>query len=306
MPYQKFAIVAAGDLGCLIAKSLLLEGANVLVISRPASSSGKNLPATVRPESSSGKSLPASIKVITVDYSDVPALTSTFKEHEIEVVISTLPARAIAQFQTGLGDAAKQGGVKLFVPSDFGFLPTPGRDANAMFTLKSQFAEHLKGIRLPFLRIFNGLFVTYVPWLLALESGKIQIIGKGDRNASFTHPTDVAGFLSHILTHLPTPELEDKEFRIEGEQGCLLDVARIYGPKYPVEHVQEYPEGLVGKSLGDYLQWLIEAGYGSVVPEGADASLSNHLWKGHVWKSIQEGLGLNILSQEELISKASA
>ena len=98
-----------------------------------------------RPESWSANSLPSGVKPVAVELTDVPALATTFKEHEIEVVISTVAHRGLLH-QKLLGDAAEQAGVKLFVASEFG-VSTIGQKEGA-------FGEYLKEIGMPFVRIF--------------------------------------------------------------------------------------------------------------------------------------------------------
>lgn len=82
---------------------------------------------------------------------DVPALAATFKEHKIEVVVSTI-AHAALPHQNLLGDAAKQAGVKLFLPSEFGY-STIGQTEGEL-GLKAKFGEYLQEIGLPSTRIF--------------------------------------------------------------------------------------------------------------------------------------------------------
>lgn len=130
-----------------------------------------------------------------------------------------------------------------------------------------------------------------------MDSGKIQIVGKGDKKGTFTHPDDIVGFTAYVITHLSPSELDYKVFRIQGESATLLDVAGYYGSKYPVEHVEK----LAGDGLESHLQQLLDTGRGSVAYDistgkeltGADAAgASNALWVGHQWKNIKQGLGL--------------
>jgi hypothetical protein len=154
MPYKNIAVVGAGGIGGPISEvvitlsqqltnadtkfqALLSEGANVVVVTRP--------------ESSSVKSVAAGIKVISVAFTDVPALAAAFKENKTEVVISTIGHGALSN-QRLLGDAAKQADVKLFLPSEFGY-STIGQTEGEL-GLKTQFGEYLKEIGLPFARIF--------------------------------------------------------------------------------------------------------------------------------------------------------
>jgi len=280
MPYKNIAVVGAGGIGRPIAEALLSEGANVVVVTRP--------------ESSSAKSFAAGIKVISVTFTDVPALAAAFKENKTEVVISTIGSAALAN-QRFLGDAAKQAGVKLFLPSEFGY-STIGQTEGEL-GLKTQFGEYLKEIGLPFARIFTGVFISYIPYLTSIDSGKIQISGgKGDAKASFTDTADIAGFTAYIVTHLTPSELSNKFFRIEGESASLLDIAGYYGPKVPVEYVNGFDD-----EFKTFLQQLLNSGKGSTAYDfasgkeltGSDAAgASNVLWPGHHWKGIKEGLGL--------------
>ncbi|KZP32622.1 NAD(P)-binding protein [Athelia psychrophila] len=280
MPYKNIAVIGSGLIGGPISKALLAEGANVTVISRTGSTSVKDLP--------------AAIKVVSVSLTDVPALAATFKEHSIEVVVSTVAHAALPQ-QHMLGDAAKQAGVKLFIPSEFGF-STLGLTEGEL-GLKAKFAEYLEEIGLPFTRIFTGGFITFIPWNLDISSGKVRIFGKGDEKASFTDTDDIAGFVGYVLTHLASAELENKILRIQGEAASFLDIAAYY-PTLPVEHIEEPFSGPDGE-FKSFIQNLINSGQGSVGYSaaagkkltGADATgASNALWPGHKWRGIKEGL----------------
>jgi NmrA-like family len=65
---------------------------------------------------------------------------------------SVPPSDAVVQNQHLLGDAAKKAGVKLFLPSEFGF-STVGIEGGELET-KSKFGTYLEEIGLPSLRIF--------------------------------------------------------------------------------------------------------------------------------------------------------
>jgi len=280
MPYKNIAVIGAGGIGGPIAKALVSEGGTVVVVTRPGSSSAK--------------SLPAGVKVISVGLTDVPALAAAFREHNIEVVVSTIAHEGLPN-QKLLGDAAKQAGVKLFLPSEFGY-STIGQTEGEL-GLKAEFGEYLKEIDLPFARIFNGGFITYIPWLTSVDSGKIIISGgKGDTKASFTDPADIAGFTAYIITHLSPAELSNKIFRIEGERASMLDIAGYYGPKVPIEYVDGFDDG-----FKTFLHVVVNTGKGSTAYDiasekeltGSDAAgASNTLWPGHHWKGIKEVLGL--------------
>lgn len=58
-----------------------------------------------------------------------------------------------------LGRAAKTAGVKLFVPSEFGIDTESATEG--VFLAKKNLSEFLKEIDLPYVKIFNGLFIDY-------------------------------------------------------------------------------------------------------------------------------------------------
>jgi len=281
MPYKNIAVIGAGTIGGPIVEALVSEGAVVTVVTRP--------------ESSDVKSFPPGVKTISIGLTDIPALAAAFKEHQIEVVISTVGIPGLPH-QKLIADAAKQAGVKLFVPSEFG-LPTAGKTEGKLVA-KDQVGEYLKEIDLPFTRIFTGGFSTFIPWLTSVSSGKIKIYGgKGDAKASFTDPTDIAGFTAYVVTHLSPSQLSNKFLRIEGEHASMLDIVSYYGPDVPVEYVDSFP----GEEFKEALHTVINGGMGSIGYDattgrdltGSDAAgAANGLWPGHQWKSIKQSLGL--------------
>jgi len=246
-----------------------------------------------RPESSA-KSVPTGAKVVSVSLTDVPALAAALKEHKIEVLVSAVSLPGLPK-QSLLADAAKLAGVKLFVPSEFGFSTFGQTEGELGF--KAEFGEYIKEIGLPYARIFTGGFITFIPWLTSVDSGKFKIAGgKGDAKASFTDPADIAGFTAYIVTHLSPAELSNKIFRIEGEHASMLDIAGYYGSKVPIEYVDGFDD-----EFRMFLHVLINTGKGSTgynIPAGKEltgsdaAGASNALWPGHHWKGIKEVLGL--------------
>jgi D-arabinose 1-dehydrogenase-like Zn-dependent alcohol dehydrogenase len=112
--YKSVAVVGAGRLGtCILSALAATEKISVILLSRPGSS----------------KSAPPGVLVVPVDYTDVNTVSSVFKEHKVDVVLSTLGHEGIGM-QKSLADAAKLAAVKLFVPSEFGS-PTHGHAVEA-------------------------------------------------------------------------------------------------------------------------------------------------------------------------------
>lgn len=94
--------------------------------------------ALARPGSDSIQSpLLQGAKIEQVDYADVKNLASIFKEHKVEVVVSALAYGALPA-QRPIADAAKEAGVKLIVPSEYGMPTEGGKEGHLV--LKSEFA----------------------------------------------------------------------------------------------------------------------------------------------------------------------
>lgn len=280
--YTSFAVAGAGPtIGGRIVKALLERGASVVVLVRPSSTSISS-------------PLLEGSKIVTADYADVKAVASVLREHKVEVLVSALAYGALPS-QSPIADAAKEAGVKLFVPSEFG-LPTEGGKGGHL-VIKSQFADYLKSLGIPSLRFYTGMFMEFIPLFTGVDTGKFLVLGKGDAFFSTTALDDVAGFTAHVLTSLPPAKLHDATFRIEGERTSFNKVGALYASKnIPVEHVTSLPEGYVKQTL---LQGLFEQGRGSSgwdnyadkdIPENAYSG--NAAWPGHQWKSVKEVLEL--------------
>jgi len=262
--YTSFAVIGAGNVGGPIVKALLSKEVSVVVITRPGSSASDTLP--------------TGAKVAVVDPKSASALASAFREHNVEVVISTVGSAGLSDQPTA-AEGAKLAGVKLFVPSEFG-APTIGHTQGGL-GVKDKFAGHLAEIGLPSLRIFTGAFIHLIPWVAELNSGKFKIVGKGETKASFTAIEDIAGFTAHVLTTLPPPKLENAIFRIEGVNISLREIAALYGDTVQVEYVDK-----LSSDFMTMLQRLMDSG------KGATGGTSNDLWEGHQWKGIKEVLNI--------------
>ncbi|KAF7330292.1 NmrA domain-containing protein [Mycena venus] len=275
--YKSFAVIGAGTVGLPIVNALAAtKDVSVILLSRPGSSA---------------KTVPSSVKVVQVEFNDAAAVAAVFKEHKVDVVLSTITTTASAA-QKSLVDAAKLAAIKLFVPSEYG-LPTEGHKDGPLGE-KNQIAAYLKSSGIPSTRIFTGLFTEFIPWLVDYSNGgKIKVVGKGEAPVSFTSVPDIAGFVGYVLTNLPPSELEDRILRLEGERSSLNGLATQF--KTSVEHV----DSITGDA-GEFktgLQHEMDVGAGSTgwdVVKNAEgtgsnaAGSANALWPGHQWKSIKE------------------
>ncbi|KAJ6574599.1 hypothetical protein B0H19DRAFT_1218391 [Mycena capillaripes] len=284
--YKSFAVVGGGSIGLPVVIALASHNVSVILLSRPGSPP---------------KTVPSTVEVVQVDYSDTTATAAVFKQHKVDVVLSTISFFALSA-QKSLVDAAKLARVKLFLPSEFG-APSDGDPAGIHsraggIEAKQDIIEYLKSVKIPSLRIFTGLFTELIPWLVGHpEHGKVRIVGKGEAPVSFTSIADVAGFVAYILTTLPPNELENRILRLEGERASFNEIGELF--KAPVEHVDR----IMGEA-GDVktgLLALLCSGAGStgwdeingVERSGSEAAGSaNALWSGHHWRSINEVLNL--------------
>ncbi|CAK5266030.1 unnamed protein product [Mycena citricolor] len=233
--YSSFALVGAGTLGGPVLAALAGQtSAKVILLSRSAS-----------------KTVPANVQVVQVpSYDDVPAVTATLRAHNVEVIVSTLNTAAILA-QLPLADAAKQAGVKLFVPSEFG-LSTEGA-SEGPWAEKNKIIEKLQSVGVPYLRIFvsdsvlspasdpdanlqTGLFIEFVPWAVnySAKAKKLYVVGKSEGAVSVASIADIAGNIAHIFTHQPASALENQVLRIEGDR---IPGFRSLGPLFGAEVV---------------------------------------------------------------------
>ncbi|KII86370.1 hypothetical protein PLICRDRAFT_177920 [Plicaturopsis crispa FD-325 SS-3] len=279
--YKSIAIFGAGTLGKHVIQAFAAEKeASVLVVLRAGGSA---------------RTLPAGVESVTADYANSAELTKILREHKVEVVVSLVGAPGIF-WQKDLGLAAKEAGVSLFVPSEFG-MPTEGHTVD-FIRPKDEVVEYLKSIGLPSARYYTGAFYESLPWLVALkETGKFNIIGKGETPFTTTSVSDIGGFVAYTLTHLPPSQLASATFRIQGSRTTLLDISKLLDGKYPVVHVDAISEDVLVAANRTRMQRIIEQGMASNAwvpkenkegPEAGDSS--NELWPGHVWKDLKASL----------------
>ncbi|KAL1745182.1 hypothetical protein HDZ31DRAFT_36998 [Schizophyllum fasciatum] len=261
------------------------SGVSVLVLTRKT---------TPRPDW-----LPEAVAHAGIDYADVEGTAAVIRQHKVEALIAAVTTTAVLQ-QLPLADAAKAGGVQLFVPSEYGTVTKGWKkgEAPAYLVPKVQVADHLESIGLPSVRLFTGSFIEFVPLLVGyVVNKKVNILNslKGDTAFSATATSDIGGYLVHLLTHYPLSELANKAFRIEGDRLTLNGLGAVF--KAPVEKVEEVPvpEGGLPSAALATLQSVIEQGLLSLdtkVGEGDGAGGANHLWQGHHWTTLQEFLKL--------------
>ncbi|KAJ6570212.1 hypothetical protein DFH09DRAFT_917274 [Mycena vulgaris] len=273
--YQSYAVVGGGTIGIPIVNALAAKHVSVILLSRP--------------DSSSTKAVPAGVQIVKVDFNNAAAVAAVFREHRVDVVLSTITTTAAAS-QRSLVEAARLAAVKLFAPSEYG-MPSEGR-TEGILGAKNQRPEDLKSAGIPSVRFYTGMFIEWIPWIVGYpEHGKIRLVGKGEVPVSFTAIADIAGFVAHVLTTLPVSQLENRVFRLEGERGSLNELGAKFNTS--VEHVDH----IDGEEWKAHLMAMVDTGACSTgwdevakVEGSGDkaAGSANALWAGHHWQTIKE------------------
>jgi len=168
-------------------------------------------------------------KVISVDYSNPESIKNALAG--VEVVISTISGAAL-DVQGKIAEAAKEAGVKLFIPSEFG--GTTEGETEGMFGEKAGIQAQLKALGVPYAAFYTGPFADYV-WAgfvnLDVTSGKVSVGGDGNKQISFTSRPDIARYLSYVLTHLPPDQLRNRSFTIAGDNKSFNEIFKAYEEK---------------------------------------------------------------------------
>ncbi|KAI0300694.1 NAD-binding protein [Multifurca ochricompacta] len=216
--FKNFAVVGAGSTGSFIIRQLLKDKSagtidNVVVLTREGSKT----------------TVDGDAKLFPVDYSNKESIKKALIG--VDVVISTI-ASSVLHLQAGIADAAKEAGVKLFVPSEFG-----GDNEGAtegFFVTKVNIQTHLKGLGLPYTLFYTGGFADFF-WNpaagLDVTSGKVTIGGDGNKQHAFTSRVDIARYVSYILTQLPVEQLNNRSFTMVGDIKSFNELFKEYEAK---------------------------------------------------------------------------
>ncbi|KAI0049524.1 NAD-P-binding protein [Auriscalpium vulgare] len=232
--FKNFAVCGTGNIGSFIADHLLdLKEAgkieNLTILTRVSSHAR-----------AAEKYASTGAAVIGVDYSDRTELKLALSG--TDVVISTVTG-FVLQVQATIAEAAKDAGVHLFVPSEFG--PPPQEGEASVLAVKAHLHAKFAEIGLPCLFVYTGIF-SDLAWFpgaggLDIASGKLAIGGDGNQNMSWTARADVARFLGYALTQLPVQRLRNQELRLEGDLKSFNQIFSEYegktGKKLEVTHL---------------------------------------------------------------------
>jgi uncharacterized protein YbjT (DUF2867 family) len=162
--YKNFAVVGAGMIGAFIIDQLIKDKAagtinDVVVLTRQASLASAPYAPTNQLKQGSKTTVSTGARLIAVDYSNKESIKAALIG--VDVVISTVPLTAL-DVQPGIAEAAKEAGVKLFAPSEFG-IPTEGATDRFSGT-KANIHKQLKAIGIPYALFYTGPFADNL-WL---------------------------------------------------------------------------------------------------------------------------------------------
>ncbi|KAH9007294.1 NAD-P-binding protein [Lactarius hatsudake] len=229
--YKSFAIVGAGIFGSFVVRQFLKDKTagtvdEVVVLTRQGSKT----------------TIEGDAKVVAVDYSNKESIKNALTG--VDVVICTI-SRTALDLQAGIAAAAKEAGVKLFIPSEFGNVSEG--ETQGMFGQKAGIQTELKTLDIPFTNFYTGPFASRIRsghriFLdLDVKSGKVTIGGNGNKQISFTSRADIARYVSYALTRLPAEQLNNRSFMIAGDNKSFNDIFKGFevktGKKVEVTYV---------------------------------------------------------------------
>jgi uncharacterized protein YbjT (DUF2867 family) len=216
--YTNFAIVGAGVIGSYIVSQLLRDR-----------TSGVVKDVVVLTRQGSNTTVQGDAKAIQVDYSNHESVKRALAG--VDVVISTVPVAAL-DVQGRIAAAAKEAGVKLFVPSEFGGITK--EDSENIRSVKAKVQGQLRVLGMPYAAFYTGPFPDYI-WAsmfdLDVTSGKVSVGGDGNKQISFTARPDIARFVSYVLLHLPPEQLKNRAFAIAGDNKSFNQIFKEYEEK---------------------------------------------------------------------------
>ncbi|KAA1474804.1 NAD-binding protein [Dentipellis sp. KUC8613] len=222
--FKTIAVAGVGNIGTDIVEELIKkqnEGKveKIVLLTRSSSNSAAE------------KFAQQGVQTAVVNYGDKASLLAALTG--VDVVVSALGHDAVQDgSQAALARAAKEAGVRLFLPSEYGGVT--GGHQTGPFAGKAKAHALLKELDLPYALIHTGLLMKFAFSPIAgidLPNGKATIGGDGTPALSFTTIHDAARFVAHILTTLPFEKLAWRVFCVEGDRVSFNEVFEQYTAK---------------------------------------------------------------------------
>ncbi|KAA1474795.1 NAD(P)-binding protein [Dentipellis sp. KUC8613] len=221
--FTTFAVAGIGGLGTYVAEELL-----------KLKTAGKVKRVVLLTRSKAGSQWQhfknEGAEIFSVDYESNTSLVAALAG--VDVVVSVITLMAL-DAQSALAIAAKEAGVSLFVPSEFG-TQTHNLEDGPMLP-KREAQEELRRLDLPYALFYTGSFTDTnfsESWTgLDPRSGHVLVGGDGNAPISWTTRKDIARYLAHVLTSETADQLQGKIFRIEEERASLNEIYKQYTAK---------------------------------------------------------------------------
>ncbi|KAJ1309094.1 hypothetical protein OPQ81_004772 [Rhizoctonia solani] len=198
-----------------------------------------------------------------ISYDDETSLVKSLDG--VDVLISTVAAAGLTSAQVPLIKAAKNAGVKVFFPSEYGgqFPESPSPVIQAKKAVVQTARDH----GLPVATLNNGGFPEYIfipPLGFSFADKKVTIWGEGNTKITWTTVRSVADWLANVLKSVPISQLQDKDFLVQGSSHTLNEVVKLWEQKHndklqveyrPLKEVQDR----ITADPNDFLAILIQA-----------------------------------------------
>jgi uncharacterized protein YbjT (DUF2867 family) len=161
----------------------------------------------------------------------------------VDVVVSTIGNNEVTvPGQKNSIDAAKQQGVKRFIPSDYSvdYRKLDYGD-NDNLDKRKEVLEYLQHSGLEYTLVLNGAFMEFIPYMpeFDLEHQTFQYWGDGETPLDFTSPDDTAKYVAEAAID---PDLANTALEVAGDTLTVKQLKAAYEAATGTQ--------LTGKSLG--------------------------------------------------------
>jgi uncharacterized protein YbjT (DUF2867 family) len=199
---------ATGHLGQEVAKAAHRQGHEVHVLVRPAT---RKDPARMKALEGLGATIHEG------DLADRASVVRAFRA--VDNVVSAVGGMQIGD-EGALVEAARETGIKRFIPSDFGLDPkAAGPGSCFLFDAKAAVHQSIKAAGVPYTFMHTGGFFSY--WVFSLGDltklggrlppDEVGVYGEGNVKGSLMSVADVASLTVRALND---PAMENKEVRV--------------------------------------------------------------------------------------------
>ncbi|OWZ06405.1 hypothetical protein PHMEG_00021347 [Phytophthora megakarya] len=207
--FTRFAIVGGGNVGGVVAHELLKKNLSVTVLTRDPNK------ASLQQLKESGATL------AKVNYEDRESLRKALIG--VEAVVSAV-SPAVMMSQVEVVHAAKEAGVELFAPSEYGVRLTDGPNHP-----KRVVQGLLKKLDLPYTIFYAGIFYEFTPIAFGhnYAEGKMNIVGDGNTSFSLTAAREVGELVAHVISTASKEDLRWAKIPFEGDRKSPLEIAGL-------------------------------------------------------------------------------